>query len=391
MKKFFIYCSIVLLPLIAFGQKQTQEGNVANLPLIPTSKTSLLKDIDIIFNTRMGFDNCFVDGDHTKSLFSVNQFRFEVKGKIHEKVFFRFRNRYSKTPDPTTIDNVSRTVDLAHVIIDVSPQAKLTLGKMIGDWAGYEIILNPIEVLSFNTIIDNSDFFLVGAAYTYSIPQIKSKFSVQVLNSRTKTFQEQYGTTVPPGITETETPLVAVGNWKGALFNGKLETSYSYCYYIDAENANRYYITLGNKFKNKNFVLYYDFHYSQEDLDNKCVVSNIIKKQQNFAAQDVTYIENWVRAEYKIQPKINLLLTVMNHNSYWNGNLDANKNNNLLTSYGIIPTIEYTPFSDLNMKFFIGYVGKKYDYSSYAERKYNAVDYSTAQVSFGIIAPLLVL
>jgi Phosphate-selective porin O and P len=389
MKNIVLIYFIILLPLISFGQKE-QESQ-AYTPLIPTSKTSLLKEVDVIFNTRLALDNYFTDGDFTKSQFSANELRLEIKGKIHDKVYFRFRNRYSKTPEPATIDNVYRSVDLAHLIIDLSPKSKLTLGKMIGDWAGYELLLNPIEVLSFNTVIQKSDLFLVGAAYSYSMPEIKSKFNFQVLNSRTKTFQEQYGAAAPPLVIETKTPLAAVANWKGFLFEGQLETSYSYAYFIDAENKGRNYITLGNKFKNKNFVLYYDFQYSTEDLDTKLVVSNIIKPQQSDAAQDVTYVEHWLRAEYKIKPNLNLLLTVMNHNSYWNGNPDPDKSSNLLTSYGIIPTIEYTPFSDLNMKFYLGYVGNKYDYSSYAETTFGAIDYRCSRISFGIIAPILVL
>ena len=137
--------------------------------------------------------------------------------------------------------------------------------------------------------------------------------------------------------------------------------------------------------------MYYDFQYSKEDLDQKCVISNIIKTQNTYTAQEVSYIDNWIRAEYKIQPKVDVLLTLMTNNSYWNGNPNPNKNNNLVTSYGIIPTIEYSPFTDLNLKFYVGYVAKKYNYSSYAETKFNAVDYSTGQLSFGIIAPLLVL
>ena len=88
MKKYFIYWTLILLPIFSFGQKQIQEGNTVVAPLIPTSKLSLLKDVDVIFNTRMAFDNYFVDNEHVNSLFSVNQFRFEVKGKIHDKVFF---------------------------------------------------------------------------------------------------------------------------------------------------------------------------------------------------------------------------------------------------------------------------------------------------------------
>jgi hypothetical protein len=391
MKKYFVYWTLLLLPLFTFAQKQTQEGNAVVTPLIPTSKLSLLKDVDVIFNTRMAFDNYFVDGEHTNSLFSVNQFRFEVKGKIHDKVSFRFRNRYTKIADPNTVDNISRTVDLAYVAIDIAPQTKLTFGKMIGDWGGYELLTNPIEILSYNTINNTGENFMVGAALTYALTDHKNTFNFQVLNSRTKTFQEQYGTTIPPGITAAETPLAAVGNWKGHLFNGKLETTYSYGYFIDAEKANRNYFALGNKLKANKLVLFYDFQYSKEDLDQKGVVSSIIKSKYAYVAQDVSYVENWIRAEYMIQPKVNLLLTLMNSNGYWNGNPDPNKNSNLVTSYGIIPTVEYSPFADFNMKFYVGYVAKKCNYTTYAENNFNAADGTTGQLSFGIIAPLLVL
>ena len=49
MKKSFKYWMLVLLPVISFGQKQIQEGNTTYQPLIPTSKVSLLKDVDVIF------------------------------------------------------------------------------------------------------------------------------------------------------------------------------------------------------------------------------------------------------------------------------------------------------------------------------------------------------
>ena len=392
MKKFFKYCMFVLLPVVSFGQNQIQNGNPTETPLIPTSKQSLLKDVDVIFNTRLAFDNYFVDGDHTNSLFSANQLRFEVKGKIHDKVFFRFRNRYTKISDPnTTVDNLSRSVDMAYLTVDLTPQTKLSFGKIIGDWGGYELLSNPIEILSYNTINNYNENFMVGAALSYALDDHKNKFNFQVLNARTKTFQDQLGATVPPGITATETPLAAVGNWKGSLFDGKLETTYSYSFFMDANNANRNFVSLGNKYKNNKLVLYYDFQYSKEDLDQKTVVSNIIKSKNIYAAQDVSYLENWIRAEYLIRPKVNLLLTVMSSSANWNGNPDPNKDSHLLTSYSIIPTVEYSPFSDINIKFYAAYVGKKNNYSSYAQNNFGAVDGNTGQVSFGVIAPLLVL
>ena len=391
MKKHFVYWALILLPIISFGQKQTQEGNAVFQPLIPTSKASLLKDVDVIFNTRLAFDNYFADGNHVNSLFSVNQFRLEMKGKIHDKIFFRFRNRYTKISDPNTVDNISRSVDMAYLTIDVAPQIKFSFGKMIGDWGGYELLINPIEILSYNTINNNADNFLAGASLSYALENHKNTFNLQVLNSRTKTFEAQYGNLLPPEITPAKLPLVAVGNWKGHLFNNKLETTYSYSFFNDAKSVKGNYVSLGNKFKVNKLVLYYDFQYSKEDLDRKCVVTNIIKMKHAYIAEDVAYMENWIRAEYMIRPKVNLLLTVMNSNAYWNGNTDTNRSNRLLTSYGIIPTIEYSPFSDFNMKFFVGYIGKKNSYSTYAQRTFNANNDTTGQLSFGIIAPLLIL
>ena len=59
MKKIIIYTILVLTPFFSFGQKQTQEGNTTNSPLIPTSKIALLKDVDVIFKYPNGFRQLF--------------------------------------------------------------------------------------------------------------------------------------------------------------------------------------------------------------------------------------------------------------------------------------------------------------------------------------------
>ena len=69
MKKYTFYFILVLLPILSFGQKQPLEAKTSYSPLITTSKTGLLRDVDVIFNTRMAFDNYFADGDFIKSQF----------------------------------------------------------------------------------------------------------------------------------------------------------------------------------------------------------------------------------------------------------------------------------------------------------------------------------
>src|SRR6187402_2701160 len=177
MRKYFIYLMIGFFPTIAMAQvdqveKQTNEG-VFIVPdslksLIPISKQSLLRDVDVIFNSRMAYNSNFVDCDHTLSEFHVDQLRFEMKGKIHDKIFFRFRNRYTREPVPGNLDNISRSVDLAFLRIDLSPKTQLSFGKLCADWGGYEFDFNPIDILTYNDIIENADNFLVGAGISHN-------------------------------------------------------------------------------------------------------------------------------------------------------------------------------------------------------------------------------
>ncbi|WP_162915381.1 hypothetical protein [Paraflavitalea soli] len=47
----------------------------------------------------------------------------------------------------------------------------------------------------------------------------------------------------------------------------------------------------------------------------------------------------------------------------WRDNPDPNKDNKLRTAWGYIPAVEYFPFKDLNLKFFVSFVGRVYRYT----------------------------
>jgi len=123
-------------------------------------------------------------------------------------------------------------------------------------------------------------------------------------------------------------------------------------------------------------------------LDNKGIASNIIASGLQAPAEDVKYVEHWLRAEYQIQPKINLLLTVMTNNT--DAKFNSNSTEKLVTTYGLIPTIQYSPFKDLNLKFYASYVARKYNYSNYSKTQFSSADRNTGRFSIGIISPLLV-
>ncbi|HEY6144540.1 MAG TPA: porin [Flavobacterium sp.] len=394
MKKYCIYLIIGLMPIITIGQvveTQTNEGNLhmtdSVKSLIPEVRQKLLRDMDVIFNTRMGYDSHFTDSDHTISKFYANQFRLELKGKIHDKVSFRFRNRYTKDDDPASLDHVNNSVDLALVKIDFTPKTSFSFGKLCAAWGGYEFDFNPIDIMAYNDIIQNADNFLMGAGISHTLEGGNHSFTFQVLNSRTKTYSEIYGLKAPPSINETEYPLAAVINWRGSFFDGKYQTTWSYNFFNEAKGAHMNYFTLGNKFKGKNFAVYYDFQYSDEGLDRKGIITRTVNNAgaYSYAAEGVLYIENWLRAEFLVAPKVTVIMSAFTSNHYWKENPDPTVNDKVSTSYGLVPTIEYMPFQDMNLRFFAGYVFRRIDYTSYG------TDVNTGQLSVGIVAPLLVL
>lgn len=377
-------------------QKQTNEG-VLLVPdslrsIIPIKKQSLLKNMDVIFHTRFGLESNFEDGNHQLTNLKGSQLRIEFKGKIHDKVHFRFRQRYTQVPVTGNLDNINSSVDVAFVKIDLTPRTQLTVGKLFADWGGYEFDFNPLDIMQYNDLIQNSDVFLVGAGIGHTSANKKHYFSFQMLNSRARTFESIYGPYIPPGIRSVRLPLAFVGNWRGSLFQGKWQTTYSYSFFNEASAASHmHYIVLGNKLQWDKFLLYYDVHYSREGLDRTGIISRIIIPDYPYAAQEVRYVEHWLRGEYLLSPKFSVLLTVMNSNHSWSNNPDPNGKSVLSRSFGYIPTLEYLPFKNLNLRVFACFVGRVFDYTSYAETTFGAKDYTTGQFSIGVVAPLNVL
>jgi hypothetical protein len=378
---------ILLAPAAVLAQRQ-QDSATANKPLIPVNKQSLLANMDMIANMQMSFQNEFVDGAYTRSRFVMNQFRLEIKGKVHEKVFFRFRDRYTRTVVPQSIDNISRSTDMAYLRFDPSPNWKIYAGKMSADWGGYEFDANPIDIYEYTDMIEYADNFLTGAGVGYVLNNKRHEFTFQLLNTRTASFYELYDTL--PGIREARFPFAAVVNWRGSFFGGAFNTIWSYSLFREAEYEYMNYFALGNQLKLKKFQLMYDFKWSSEQLDRKGIVSSFTDNVGLKTAQDVLYVSHWVQADYRIHPKVNLFFVGMLDNALWEAP-GQNERTKLRSAWGYIPGVEVFPFKDLNLKIFGTFIGRKYNYTTEAKQVLGMVDGDNYRISVGIISPLVIL
>lgn len=406
MKAFYskiLMVALLVLPTVLMAQiKEPQAGDTTYYKtLIPEEKQNLLKNMSMIANTQFGLENAFSNQgldymDYTGSRFRFEQFRMEFRGQIHEKVYFRFRNRYTKTTDVQSVDHLYGSVDLAYIRVTLSEKWNLSLGKMCADWGGIEFDMNPIDIYEYSDIIEMADNFLTGVGVSYQVNKNHS-FTFQALDSRTKSFDELYGD--QPDVTVSKFPLMLVGNWRGSLFDGKFNTIWSYSLFSEAENIFMNYIALGNQLRLGKFTIEYDFKWSSEDLDRTTIVTSTVPDQiirgadtlnYPYSVRNTVYTSHWMHLYYRVTPKLNIAFIGMVDFANWTGgSADPEKNTDKIrTALGYIPTIEYYPFKDLNLRFYANWVGRVYTYSDYAKTWLGAKDYSTGRFTIGFVSPL---
>jgi hypothetical protein len=365
--------------------------------LIPGTKQTLLKNVSMIANMNFAFRNEFVDGVYDQSRFKTEQFRLEIRGQITDKVYFRFRDRYTRAQTSESIDNLSRSVDLAFLRFDLTKEFSITLGKMCADWGAWEFDWNPIDIYEYSDIVEYADNFLTGVGFTFT-PSNKNQFTFQVLDSRTKSFNELYGE--QPNFSESKAPLAFVSNWRGSLFDGKVKTIWSYSIFNEAQDANgkganMNYIALGNEFNFGKFRFIYDFKWSDEELDRTGVVSATIPDDlYSYSVANTLYIGHWINLRYQINPKVALTFVGMLDISNWknsnNDPLNTTGEEHIRNAWGYVPAVEYFPWKDLNIKFFANWIGRVYTYSDYAIDRFGVTDYTTGRFTVGFISPLAI-
>ena len=355
--------------------------------LIPEEKQGLLKNMSMIANMRFAERNEFTNGEFTGSRFVNEQFRLEIKGQVTDKVYFRFRDRYTRAQTSESIDNISRSTDMAYVRVDVTEKLNISAGKMCASWGGIEFDMNPIDIYEYSDIVEYADNFLTGVRLNYKL-NTKHSITLEGLDSRTKSFGELYGP--QPDVTPSKVPMAFVANWTGSMFDGNFNTIWAYAFHNEAEGLNMHYIALGNQVKLGKFTVEYDFQYSMEDLDRTTLVSSLVPDSiYAFAVKNTLYTGHWLHLRYRINKKFNVAFVGIMNIADWHSDVDPLKNTDRISnSLQYIPTFEYYPFDNVNLRFYVNYVGRSTTYSDYAKSRFGAMDFTTGRVAIGFVSPL---
>jgi hypothetical protein len=151
------------------------------------------------------------------------------------------------------------------------------------------------------------------------------------------------------------------------------------------------YIALGNELKLGKFTIAYDFKYSDEDLDRTGIISDVVPDNVYASAfENTLYIGHWVHAHYRVNKKWNLSMFGMLDKALWmQTGVPGKTTNEIRDAWGYIPTLEFYPWENLNMRFYVNYVGRVYRYSDYAKNSQAALtDYTTGRFAIGFVSPL---
>src|SRR5580765_4400781 len=114
---------LLAMPTLVWAQQkqERQTGDTTYYKtLIPETKQTLLKNMSFIANMNFAFRNEFQDGNYVASKFKNEQFRLELRGQVTDRVYFRFRDRYTRAQTSESVDNLSRSTDMAYIRVSVS-------------------------------------------------------------------------------------------------------------------------------------------------------------------------------------------------------------------------------------------------------------------------------
>jgi len=324
----------------------------------------------------------YMNGEFQKAYFENHQLRLEMRGSLNEYVSYRLRHRLNKSNAAQNLDGISKATDIASVSVRPVNNFTITLGKQCAAYGGYEFDLNPIDIYEYSDMIEYMDNFLAGIDFAYVVGDHEFRF--QVLDARSSRFNTVYGEDVMNNngdkIEESDVPFLYTLNWNGDLFDGMINTRWSYTYGVDAKDQNMNYVALGTQFNfTDNLQLQFDWMNSQEDIDRKGIMTALISGNDAIGmtgrAAEAEYNSFVAKLDIKANDDWNFFAKCTYETATAYGFKDEAR-----VAMGYMGGVEYSPFDD-NIKFFANYSRRDY---SFEMDKYG-MDYDTDRFSIGLV------
>ena len=325
------------------------------------------KKFNMYFNFQGSFDVEKAKDQDMTAKFYARQLRWEVRGDITDRIFYRFRHRLNKSNARASLDNLAKATDMLYAGFRLDDKWTLTAGKMCQAWGGFEFDLNPMNIYEYSDFLENMDNFMLGAMITYA-PNENHEFNFQITDVRNDKFADIYGTTSPT-ISESKAPLTYIFNWNGNLFDNLIQTRWGGGLQSEADGYNNWMLMLGTKLNLPKFQVFFDYMMANEQLDRL----KYTPMSSTVLVKDAKYNSFVLKAEYQPIPQLNI---------FAQGLYETAKNDltdNKMTGIGYFAGVEYLPFEKQDLRFFLAYIGRS------RENKLTNVTTDTNRISIGLM------
>ena len=340
-----------------------------DMPVPPEEMESpLRKKFNMYFNFQTSLDAEKVGENDLTTKFYARQLRLEVRGDLTERIFYRFRHRLNKPNAAASLDNLATATDMMYAGFRLNEKWTATVGKMCQMWGGYEFDLNPMNIYEYSDFLENMDNFMLGAMITYT-PNPNHEFNLQITDVRNSNFADLYATATAT-IKESNTPLAYIFNWNGNLFDSLIQTRWGAGLQSEADGYTNALVMLGTKLNLPKFQVFLDYMMANDQLDRL----NYTPLSNNGSAtpvKDAKYNSFVLKAEYQPAPEWNIFAQGLYETA------NSSLANNEFKGIGYFAGVEYLPFKEQDLRFFLAYIGRSRDRNSVVE--------NTNRVSVGMM------
>lgn len=407
-----------LLPVNALAQGTNDglggdDGNIESLYTKVTNIEKKQKALNFYVNFAESFqaEHSSKTDEWTTRFYNKN-LRIEMTGWLTNNLYYRFRHRLNKTDAPMSEDNFAKATDYMMVGWKFNDTWSIQGGKKCQALGSFEFDENPMFIYQYSDMEDNVDSSKGALNLLYN-PSKTQQFSVEVSNTYNGKLADEFGANAQvttgkvvndgaaggkklevEALEKSNSPLTYSVGWNGKFFDNKLQTRWSYSHRTQAKGKYSRFFRFGQKLNLSKLQWYVDYNHTYDDLDRMKIASKeIVNEMVNSISPDPE--ENDYTNLYLSKVRYQGIVTKMNWQfaKDWNLMLKGmwetasatkdEKFKNYRTAYGYIGSLEYYPArkQKQDLRFFLAYVGRKYDYS----KKCGLKDYNTDRIELGMM------
>ncbi|MGJ1264452.1 porin [Sphingobacterium spiritivorum] len=320
---------------------------------------------------RAAFDADNLGKEEALSRFNLEEARLLLHGDYNDRLSYKVRFRLNRSFSPLGLDNSSQALDFAFIEYKFGKKRdwSVTLGKQSAMVGSYEFENNPIYEFMFTDYVDRIlNLFVVGGKLAYNVNPDHS-FHLQLYNTVNNTFDTHLINNgfVMGDLRRAKAPVGGYFTWVGSFADKRLQTKWSYNLAQFAEGRATQAVSLANKYKTDNQMIYLDLQYSHMGADHALIASRAINDfyartgDQRQLAKNVVYKSAVLRYDQFLDDKWEVALKGAIETA--GSKDDETVGNDFRTNYTYFVALQHKPFKKQDLRFYVGYVGNSVKYA----------------------------